>query len=67
MDNDQLARIIYSIAILKHKYIGSFPADMIPETLPEETFFTCNTESSKRPGSHWVIVAKKNGNVYFGD
>ena len=67
MDNDQLARIISNIGILKYKYIGSFPADMIPETLPAETFFICNTESSKRPGSHWVMVAKKNGNVYFGD
>ena len=40
---------------------------MVPETLPLDSFFICNTESSKRPGSHWVIVAKKNGIVYFGD
>ena len=40
---------------------------MIPETLPPESFFICNTESSKRPGSHWVMVAQNNGNVYFGD
>ena len=66
MDNDQLARIISSIGILK-QYIGSFRADMIPEILPADTFFTCNTESSKRPGSHWVMVAKKNGKVYFGE
>ena len=67
MDNEQLARIISSIGILKHKYTGSLPADMIPETLPAESFFICNTESSKKPGSHWVMVAKKKGNVYFGD
>ena len=66
MDNDQLARIS-SIGILKHKYIGSFPADMITETLPPDSFFICDTESSKRPGSHWVIVAQKNGILYFED
>ena len=65
MDNEQLARIISSIGILKHKYIGSLPADMIPETLPAETFFICNTESSKRPGSHWVMVAKKYGSLFW--
>ena len=67
MDNEQLARVISSIEILKHKCIGSFPDDMIPETLPAESFFICNTESSKRTGSSWVIVANKNGNVFFGD
>ena len=67
MDNDQLARKISSIGILKHKYIGSFPGDMIPEILPADSFFICNTESSKRPGSHWVMVAKKNRIVYIGD
>ena len=67
MDNEQLARRNSSIGVLKHKYIGSFPADMIPETLPADSFVICNTESSKRPGSHWVLVAKNNGNVYFGD
>ena len=67
MDNEQLAGINFSIGVLRHKYIGSFPADMIPETLPAESFFICNTESSTRHGSHWVMVAKKNGFVYFGD
>ena len=67
MDNDQLAGIISGIRILKHKYIGSFPADMIPEVLPPDSFFICNTESSKRPGSHWVMVSKKDGFVYIGD
>ena len=67
MDDDQLARKISSIGILKHNYIGSFPADMIPEILPADSFFLCNTKSSKLPGSHCVMAAKKNGIVPFGD
>ena len=59
MDIDQFARILSSIGTLKHKFIGSFPADMFPEIFPPTSFFISNTESSKRPGSHWVMVAKK--------
>ena len=66
MDNDQLAKVICSIGIMKHKYIGSFCAYLIPEILPPDSFI-CNTESSKRPGSHWVMVAKKDENAYFRD
>ena len=39
---------------------------MIPEILPADSIFICNTGSSKRPGSHWVMVAKKDGIVYVG-
>ena len=67
MDNDQLAQIISGIGVLKQNMIGSFAAEMIPEFLPADSFFICNNESSKRPGSPWVMVAKKIGIVYFGD
>ena len=58
MDNDQLARIIFSFGILKHNYIGPFAADMITEIRPPDSFFLCNTKNGKRPGSHWVMLVK---------
>ena len=67
MDNDEPARISSSIGILKHKYLGSFPADMIPEILPPDWFFISITGSSKRSSSHWVKLAEKDGIIYFGD
>ena len=67
MDNDHFARIISSNGIFKHKFIRSFPADIGPDFLTADCFSMCDTESSKRPGSHWVILAKKYGIVYFGD
>ena len=33
MDNDQLAKMISSIGILKQQFIGSFAAEMIPDFL----------------------------------
>ena len=47
MDNDQLVRIISSIGILKHKYIGRFPADMSPEILPADSFLYATPKSVK--------------------
>ena len=67
MDNDHLSRIISRFGILKYKYLGSFPADMIPEIIPHNTFFICNTDTSKRPGVHWVMVANCRGKFFFGD
>ena len=67
MDNDRLAKIVSKIGILKHKYLGSFPADMILDSLSKDSFLICNTQSSKRPGIHWVMIAKKELGLYFGD
>ena len=48
MDDDKIAEIISGIGVLKHKFIGSFPADMIHKfflVIP----FLCKTESTKDP------------------
>ena len=67
MDNNHFVKKISSIRFLKHNYIGSLLADSIPYRLAAYSFFICNAEGSKRSGSHWVMVAKKNGIVCFGD
>ena len=67
MDNYQLLKIISSFGQLKHKYLGSFPADLVPSYLPFNTFCILNIELSSSPGSHWIILANKDNVVYFGD
>ena len=47
MDNDQLAKIISTIGIVKLKYIGSFPADMIPEIFPPDLFLYATPKAVK--------------------
>ena len=49
MINDQLARKNSRIGILKHKYEGSFPADMILEIFPPGSFFYATMEPLKHP------------------
>ena len=40
---------------------------MIPDSLPKDSFLICNTQSSKRPGLHWMMIAKKEQGLYFVD
>ena len=58
-DNDQFARNNSSIGIQKRRDRGSICANIIPAMLPPDSFFTCNTGSSKRPGRRSVMVANK--------
>ena len=67
MDNQQLLHVVNRFPHLKFKYLGSFPADLRTRYLPTNTFFIINTDPSTQPGSHWILVANKNGNLFYGD
>ena len=66
MDNQSLQQIIERIPELKFKYIGSFPADFIPN-LTKFSFAIINTASSTEVGEHWILIARLNRNYYFAD
>lgn len=66
MDNAALKRIIDKIPFLKHRYLGSFPADLVPY-IGLNKFVIVNTEPSDCSGEHWILFANKNGVLYFGD
>ena len=65
MDNQQLLQVVNRFPHLKFKYLGSFPADLRPKNLPTNTYF--NTDPSIQPGSHWILLANKNGKLFYGD
>ena len=67
MDNKSLRDIIQRISSLKYKYLGSFPANMMPLQLPINTFLIVNTEPSGEKGLHWVMFANKSGKIYYAD
>ena len=66
MDNQSLLETINKIPILKYKYIGSFPANFIP-LISKNTFCIINTDASDKMGSHWIMLANKEGKFYYGD
>ena len=66
MDNVVLRQIINRIALLKYRYIGSFPCDFVP-TLPNDTFAITNTQPSNMQGEHWIMIAKLRHQLVFAD
>ncbi len=66
MDSKGLQDIINRIPLLKYKYIGSVPADNIPR-LQKNTFAIVNTDLSFEEGTHWILIANKNGKFYYAD
>ena len=67
MDNQQLLHVVNRFPHLNFKYLGSFPADLRPKNLPTNKFCIINTDPSTQPGSHWILLANKNGKLFYGD
>ena len=66
MDNTSLNQIVNRILLLKYRYVGSFPSDVVPN-LPNDTFVIINTQPSKTPGEPWRMMAKFHHELYFAD
>ena len=66
MDNKSLADIIAKIPSLKYKFLGSYPANQYPN-LVQNSFLIINTDPQESVGAHWIMLANKNGRMYYGD
>ena len=66
MDSDPIAKKFSSIGILKHKFIGSFPADMIAEILPPASVLS---EHGTQQKTRFTLGngSQEGGSIYFGD
>ena len=52
---------------MKFKYLGSYDADSFMTHMPNNTFQIVNTEGRNSPGRHWVMLAKSNNMLFYGD
>ena len=66
MDNTYFKQIVDRIHLLKDRYSGSFPSDVI-QNLPNDTFAIINTQPSNTPGEHWIMIAKFHHELCFAD
>ena len=49
-------------------FLGAFPYDELPEKPKSDTFsVVINSESSKEPGEHWLVLLYKKPSFYFLD
>ena len=67
MDNEQLRKIIFSIGSLRYRFLGCYPANFTPKTLPRNSFRIINTDVATSPETHWILIARKGDQFYFGD
>ncbi len=67
MDNSDLYKVIARLPGLRYRYLGSFPADLCPRTLPLNKFCIVNTDVSNDWGTHWILLANKAGTYFYGD
>lgn len=42
------------------KFIGAFPADMIPDLTKKQPYAIINLDDSDLPGSHWIAISRTN-------
>jgi hypothetical protein len=50
------------------QFKGTYPRDMLPKTIPNNSCIVINTDKSTQPGQHWVAVFKNiEGTVEYFD
>lgn len=53
---------------LSNHTVGVYPNDLIPQIWQKPIAFICNTDDSKKPGSHWIsIYVNKKSEAFFFD
>lgn len=58
METSEFAPIFLKYKSLHNLYKGSFSCDKTPTFLKTREFFICNTDTSDKPGRHWICFFK---------
>ena len=48
--------ICRSHPLLRLRYAGVYPRDLLPAHPSRDSFYICNTAPSSHPGIHWVLI-----------
>lgn len=67
MDSLEIHAILSKDPYCKRYFIGVFPADKLPNSLPLNCAFVVNADKSTSSGSHWFSLFKKGRNCYIFD
>ena len=68
LNSIQLAKILKTDKCTRNHFIGIFSRDLIPLKFKYPACFIMNTQSSKKPGEHWLaFYYDKNGVCEFFD
>ena len=67
MDSYSLARLMSGDKMIKTRFRGIYPLDMIPDNLPAKSLIVVNQDKSMEAGSHWIVLHYKSRDIveYF--
>lgn len=67
MDTLELDSILSKDLYCKRYFVGVFPSDKLPHSLPHNCALVVNADKSTSPGSHWFCLFKKGRTCYIFD
>ena len=66
MDNNQIETIVANCKHLKYKFCGVYAANKVPR-LEQDCFAIVNESRDSLPGTHWLLLFRRQNNLYFAD
>ena len=63
MDSNTLARLMISDSMIRKRFLGIYPLDMIPKNVPNNSLIIVNHDRSTEVGSHWIVLHYKENEV----
>ena len=67
MDNVQIFELINRCKHLKCRFDGIGPANYPLALKKDKTFLIMSASNSDQPGTHWLLFARADGQVFFAD
>ena len=67
MDESTIADLVQKCRHLKHHFAGVFSASNFTPLTRNKSFQIVNTDPTPLPGTHWVVMARKDKKVIFAD
>lgn len=64
MQTSDIQNIISRFPIIKERFIGVFPIDLIPKSLAPKSALIFNRDTSEMNGSHWICLVRGFENDY---
>ena len=59
MDSNELNFYMMRDPLIKRRFIGVYPIDMIPEYFISPSILIINLDKSNEKGSHWIVIHQK--------
>ena len=67
MNTSQLNDILFSHPHASKYFIGTYPCDLLPASIPSICSLAINTDPHDKPGQHWIAAFVRNNTCHIFD